>query len=378
MVMFLSKGGPLTDRLDQAGVGWQVPRERSQSLGRWAGKVDDARSQAQVYLRLARLLRSFRPDVVHMFLPGSIADGSIVARRVLPKAVRVAGLRGFTPQDRELPGWLPLQRVQLRARVSRGVRGADAVVVNAPHLVASEALVLGADPVRVRVIPNGVWVPEWVADAAGGGVAGGRVESGGGGGVRVVMVANFHAYKGHGVLVNALAVLLARGVLGGVRVRLCGVGGLMSELADRVQALGLSSVVEFVAAPADVAGELRLAQVGVHPSLTEGLSNAVLEELAAGLPVVVADVGGARLLVDDGVSGVVVPAGDVVALADGLERLLSDGRLRGRMGAAARVRAQSFSLPVRAGAHVDLYTELIAKRAARDQAHPRRAAGNPQ
>jgi glycosyltransferase involved in cell wall biosynthesis len=76
------------------------------------------------------------------------------------------------------------------------------------------------------------------------------------------------------------------------------------------------------------------------PSLSEGISNAVLEAMAAGLPVVVTECGGMREVVDDGVDGFVVPVGDRAALAERVVALARDEGLRRRVGAAAAARAR--------------------------------------
>ena len=79
--------------------------------------------------------------------------------------------------------------------------------------------------------------------------------------------------------------------------------------------------------------------VVVSASDAEGLPNAVLEAAAAARPIVATDAGGTREIVIDGDTGLLVPIGDVSALASGLVRALADHELANRLGAAARVRA---------------------------------------
>ena len=111
----------------------------------------------------------------------------------------------------------------------------------------------------------------------------------------------------------------------------------------------------------DVPALLATASVFVLSSRSEGLPISVIEAMAAGLPVIASAVGGVGEQVEDGVTGLLVPAGDVDALADALERLLADPELRRSMGEAGRARAEElFDLPKFRQAHLDLYRRELA------------------
>jgi len=228
--------------------------------------------------------------------------------------------------------------------LERSLRKADAVVCNAPHLREEILDQLRLDPGRVRVIPNGVDLPGWRSDTSGQPARG-------------VVVANFHDYKGYDVLLESLT-----RVTEPVTVHLCGTGDVRAEMQALAGRLGLDPMVTFVEPPADVPAELRAAQFGVHPSRTEGLSNAILEQMAAGLPVIASDVGGNPVLVEDGVNGLLVPVGDPVALAAAITTLAADPARRARMGEESRRRAASLSWDACTGAHVALYEELLGRR----------------
>src|SRR5205085_2363134 len=90
----------------------------------------------------------------------------------------------------------------------------------------------------------------------------------------------------------------------------------------------------------DIPGFLRRLDVAVLCSHAEGMSNAVLEYMAAGRPVVATAVGGTVQLIKDGVHGLLVPPGDPRDLARAVGRLLREPDLAARLGAAARRRAQ--------------------------------------
>jgi glycosyltransferase involved in cell wall biosynthesis len=104
--------------------------------------------------------------------------------------------------------------------------------------------------------------------------------------------------------------------------------------------------------------------VSVLPSLTEGLSNVVLESMAAGVAVVATAVGGTPELVTDGVNGLLVPPRNAPALAEAMGRLLADPVLAARLGAEARHRVwRDFSLQASVRTTGRLYQGLMAARA---------------
>ena len=104
---------------------------------------------------------------------------------------------------------------------------------------------------------------------------------------------------------------------------------------------------------------LALADVVVHPSTEEGFSNAILEAMAAGKPVVAARVGGNPEAVVDGETGLLVPLGDAEALAAATVRLLADPGEARRLGAAGRGRAAKlFALTTMVGAYEALYVRM--------------------
>ena len=123
----------------------------------------------------------------------------------------------------------------------------------------------------------------------------------------------------------------------------------VSEEARAIAASSeVSAAIRFVGGvPADeVARWLRAADFAAQPSHFEAMGLAAAEEMAAGLPVVATDTGGYRDFVTDGETGLLVPVGDVAALARAVSRLASDAPLRERLGRAARARAEEFDARV--------------------------------
>jgi len=141
-----------------------------------------------------------------------------------------------------------------------------------------------------------------------------------------------------------------------------------SELKARVQGLGLADRIQFLGevSSSETAGLLAAADISVLPSLSEGLSNTLLESMAVGIPVVATAVGGNPEVVVDGETGFLVPASDPRAMADALLRLLRDPELReamGRRGALRMVERFSTDTMVRKYEDIVRYVCLKKKRA---------------
>lgn len=306
--VFVFGGGPLTSVLDGGGVPWRVMRGR---LGGSRHRAIRLIGSAIAVVRLGFVLRRRRPAVVMSWLT-SATWTSLTLAKFLTQARRVAGIRGEILRT-EVRWASPLFR--------RALQHADVVVVNCDPLVV-EATDWGANPSRVRVIPNGLDLPKSMSVA---------------GGSDAVVVANYRTYKGHDDLLRALALCESD-----VTIRLCGSGEGWERVAALADALGVRDRIQFVPTPADVPAELLRAGFAVHPSRTEGLSNAILEELAAGLPVIAMRVGGNSMLIDDGANGYLLDVGDHASLAAAIDRLANDAGIRRRLGAAARVKASEF------------------------------------
>jgi colanic acid/amylovoran biosynthesis glycosyltransferase len=151
-----------------------------------------------------------------------------------------------------------------------------------------------------------------------------------------------------------------------------------SRLLYTIQDLGLESRVFWKGSqsPERILEMLRESDVFLHSSVSEGISNAVLEAMACGLPVVVTDAGGMREAVRDGIDGFVVPVRDVDAMAEALLKLARDPELRRRMGAAARQRVlEEFTLERQTRQWRELYEGLAGETPRTGRNHSELAAG---
>lgn len=151
------------------------------------------------------------------------------------------------------------------------------------------------------------------------------------------VVANLRPVKGLKKFVSAAARVSIR--FPRARFAVAGEGELRSDLERQVAAEGLAGRFKLPGCVSDVPGFLADLDVAVLSSHAEGMSNAVLEYMAAGRPIVATAVGATPDLIADGVHGLLVPPRDAVRLADAIERLLDDRDLAQRLGAAARRRA---------------------------------------
>jgi glycosyltransferase involved in cell wall biosynthesis len=191
----------------------------------------------------------------------------------------------------------------------------------------------------------------------------------------IVAVGNLYPVKGHAVLLRALGELQRSGAATDAPWRLAIAG--RGEEEERLRALavehGIADRVTLLGFRKDVPDILAAADVFVMPSLSEGLPLALVEAMAAGLPVVVSDVGGVPEVAVAGREAILVPPGDPARLAEGLATLLRDAGARSAMGQAARERAvRDFSVSTMCEAYERLYRGAAGSRTPAPDAPERR------
>jgi glycosyltransferase involved in cell wall biosynthesis len=142
------------------------------------------------------------------------------------------------------------------------------------------------------------------------------------------------------------------------RIRFIGAGPLLDPLQQEAKARGLSEHVEFTGSVADVRPHLAAADVLVLTSETEGFPGVVLEAAAAGTPAVAFAVGGTAETIADGVTGIVVSAGDTTALVEALAELAGDRPRLVAMGVAAQTRVRNEFLIDHA---IDRYERMLSQ-----------------
>jgi len=291
--------------------------------------------------RIARGLRTARPDVVHLHTGRAAWLGGLAARLVGVPAIVTR--RMDRPVRRNWRTRLIYQQLTRRA------------VAISPRV--AECLVAGGVPrARIALVPSAVDPARLRRHAEAGAV---RTAEGVGTDEIVLLTLSALVHrKGLDVLLDAMGVLAGRGLR--PRAWLAGVGPQRTLLADQTRRLGLSEQVRFLGRRDDVGDLLAACDIAVLPSRREGLGVAALEAMAAARPLVASAVGGLADAVIDGRTGLLVPPGDSMTLGAALERLLRDPDLRARLGAAGPTRIAEGFLPEQmVAAYERLYRQLL-------------------
>ncbi len=305
------------------------------------------------WFRLLRLFRRLRPAVVHTRnigcleaqIPAWLAavpcrvhgehgwdvsdpDGSNRKYRWL-RRLHAPLVHRFIALSRELEGYLR-QRVGVAAgKVTRIYNGVD----------GERFRITGSDP-----LPVGFRAP---------------------GNVVFGTVGRMHGVKDQTNLCEAFVRLCAAhgDIAAQLRLVLIGDGPLQAACEQRLRSAGLGERSWLPGSRDDVPEIMQALDVFVLPSRAEGISNTILEAMACARPVIATRVGGNAELVDDGVSGTLVPASDPAALADAMAGYAADPDLRRSHGAAGRQRiVDAFGMPRMLAAYAGVYDQLMEQR----------------
>lgn len=338
VVCCLRGPGAVGDEMEDAGI-------RVIYLGKRLGIFSGATWQ------LANVIRRERPAIVHSYL-FSANWRCLLTGRLMRVPLIVSSVRNVDIHSRVI-----------RRAIEWILAGlTDRVIANARAVKDYVALYHRVPAEKIEVIYNGINL-----DRADGGRGAGREPVGGGedavpvatseggssagrgglraglGGLRgggcVAMVASLTPKKDHATFLESAR--LVQEELPEATFRLIGDGPMVTEVASRIEELGLRGSVRLLGLRDDIGHQLSEADVSVLTSLKEGCSNVILESMAAGRPVVATDVGGNRELIEGGRTGYLVPPGDAAGIARRVVELLRDDELRQRMGEAGRERARS-------------------------------------
>lgn len=307
----------------------------------------------KLYPKLYRLFRQHRPAILHS--RNLAALEAVVPAFAAGVPVRIHGEHGWEESDpRGLSAKFRFMRRIYRPFVSRYV----ALSGDLQRYLVDR---VGVPAERVSRICNGVDTVRF-QPAAGPRPAITGCPFAAPDQVLIGTVGRLQAVKDQITLVRAFARLVASGAPGSDRARLvvAGDGPLRSQVEAEVRACGVADRIWLAGERKDVPDVMRGLDIFVLPSISEGISNTILEAMASGLPVVATEVGGNGELVVAGVTGALVPASDPAAMAEALMCYAGDVALRHKHGAAGRERVEAeFSLSGMVERYTSLYTRLL-------------------
>ena len=290
---------------------------------------------------LALRLRDGWGDLWHVH---QAEEAAWLASRMRGKRPLLVKLAASGP-DGEMERFESGRRGPFRARMLRALLDSPAHFVAVNAALEEELRSRGVPVGRIHRIPNGVAIgpvaspPEAPP-------------------VRLVFTGRLAAQKRLDLLLEALA------PLAGWRLELAGDGPERARLERLARGLELEGRVAFLGEVDHVGEVLARSHAFVLPSRSEGISNALLEAMAAGLAPVVSRIPGNEETVEDGESGLLVAPGDVEAWREALGRLVGSADLRARLGEGARRRAgEEFSIERVADGYLALYRELLGEEA---------------
>lgn len=299
-----------------------------------------------IHVKLFKLLRQLRPAVLHTY---NFACAEYAAPAWLAGVpVRVHAEHGRDASDPQ--GLNPKHNFLRRALVpfidryvpvSHDLHRWLTDVVRIPA-TKSELIMNGVD--TVRFAPN---LPATTTPWAGEDV------------FVIGTVGRLQDVKDQASLIEAFALLRARGANARARLAVVGDGPLRDKLAQKARKLGVQDLVWFPGARNDIPELMRAFDVFALSSIAEGTPVTLLEAMACGLPVVATKVGGIPEVVQDGVNGALVPASNPPALAAALEAYVADHARVSEHGSAARLHIERhYSVAAMVGAYTALYDRL--------------------
>jgi len=310
---------------------WHMAR----SLGR-AGRVR----------QIARLLRSEKMQIVHGWDMHTNPYAAVTGRLAgIPLRLGSMRLNYELLADNKFLRWI-------------GYRGLDFLIANSAR-AAEQVRQLRLTRTPVRVVPNGVYIPQQVSQAERSRL---RLELGfSDAHLLIGSIGRMDSNKNHAMLLHMFAALTEKWPA--LRLVIIGDGPLKSHLAALAEQLGVAQKSCLPGSIPQAARYLQAMDVFCLTSHTEGMPNVVMEAAAAGVPVVSTTCGGSVELIECGITGFLVSPTDVAAMTKRIDLLLANAEQRRSMGQAGREKiCRAFSVQAMVTRMTQVYEEALAAR----------------
>ncbi len=303
---------------------------------------------------LWKLLRRLKPAIVHTYNLSAIEYAPAALLAGVP--VRINGAHG---RDADDPDGSNRKHNMLRRLM---LPFYDCCYANSDDMLAWSRRVIGVPEQKSRLLSNGIDADKFRPRADSDDAA---VHPFGPGVIVIGCVGRMQAVKDHATLVDAFILLrdlvpLQRSAL---RLAIIGDGPLLEKIRARVAQAGIADLVWLPGARTDIAAILRSIDVFALSSIAEGTPGSALEAMASALPVVGTRVGGIPEVIEDGVTGAIVPPSDPKAMAQALARYAGDPELARRHGAAGLERVRrKYAMGAMVAAYQSLYDSLCERK----------------
>jgi L-malate glycosyltransferase len=353
------KDGPLRQEIEQLGIKVELVPPRRYSIIAFPWFVAD---MVRVLRSLTRLVRQYDIDVIQTHLLSTLAFLTLCLRWT----TRIHAIfwtfhsANFVLTANQLPRFrwqLGPKRYVHKLIYRLAARWVSGYIAVSEQVKDSLVQVIGPIQDKIVVICNGVDLKRYsrpVDKALVRSRLGLDAQA-----FLIIMVGTLREPKGHCYMIEAMSELVSRHP--NMHALFVGDGELREELRAQAARLGLVEHIHFLGNRSDVPDLLAASDLFALPSLWEGLSMALLEAMASGLPIVASAVSGTVQVMLPDETGLLVPPKDVPKLVEAIEQLLSNPTRAQSMGTAARQRVETeFSAEKQAGEHLALYRRLLS------------------
>jgi glycosyltransferase involved in cell wall biosynthesis len=326
--VFLTGGGMLEKDLAEANIEFQ-------NLNR-KGKNPILSGFLFTCLKLSKLIRAGNFSILHAQLGKPIIYAHLARVLSGKSCPQISGIRGE----------LPIKSFLVRILFRKIINKSDYLVFNSTWICEKYKKIFGLHPGKYSIIRNGVkshYLEMHERNFR-------RKKY-----ISFITVSNLWPYKN----VKTLLLGFASAKIPNSQLTICGSGPEDSKLRALAIDLGISSSVRFTGRIPDVHSKLLEADIAIHPSLTEGMSNAILEEMACGLPIIASHIPSNLEILTPERNALFYPPMDYLALAERMRTLVGDESLREKMTSNNLSDVQTYSWTNCANAYEKVYSEML-------------------